>query len=78
VTLYKGSDFALFGNNQNPSGQIKEARELYMQSLALSESNGNVQGKAATLQCLGYLKPFRGKSRKRLPFMSNLWHLLKA
>jgi hypothetical protein len=33
----------MFGDNQNPQGQIEEARELYMQSLALSESNGNVR-----------------------------------
>ncbi|MFM7408767.1 MAG: tetratricopeptide repeat protein [Cuspidothrix sp.] len=43
------------------TGKIEDAIALYQQSLQLTESIGDVQGKAATLNNLGYIYANTGK-----------------
>ncbi|MHC5735911.1 tetratricopeptide repeat protein [Nostoc sp.] len=48
------------GNLYANKGEVDQAIALFNQSLEINERIGNVQGKAATLDCLEYLRQQRG------------------
>ncbi|MFM2064989.1 MAG: hypothetical protein RLZZ507_4660 [Cyanobacteriota bacterium] len=51
------------------TGKIEEAISLYHQSLAITESIGDVQGKAATLNNLGYIYADTGKIEEAIALL---------